>query len=599
MIRLANFLPQRLRWSIALSVILTAAVIVLATLQYQWIGRLTEVERDRLQARLAASVDLFRDAFNRELIQIVGAFRRDLFLQATEDLTLYVQMYEDWREGTRHPELVKALFVATLDRESRFALLRYEEIEREFRPLAASEDSVRLVQACALSTQGAAGTREEMFRRIFRWRLAFIDRRPFLVGPIYRFRPPPRPPVGRPPVPARYLFLELNDDFIARQFLPELSRRVFGESSDSNYQLAVFLSHEPGDAIYSSDLRPIDAAGQQYDVKVNLLWGPDWQQRGSGAPLLGANPNSFGLPSRSLWMTCDPKVQWVLAARHRAGSVELAAGSLRTRNLAVSGAVLILLIFSIVMIIVSSQKTRRLARLELEFAAGMSHEVRTPLAVIGSASDNLAEGVVAAPEQVKEYGALIRREARRLSGMVEQTLQFSATQSGSLRYELSAVDAREVVRGVLAELAPTLAEAGFQVAEHVEEGVPFVLANPSALSRCVQNLVTNAMKHGAEGRWVAVRIEKTPHENHTVSISVADRGPGILAEDLSHIFDAFYQGSSAKGLKSQGVGLGLALTKDMVKAMGGSITVDAKPGRGATFTLHLQAAGNESKNTPC
>jgi signal transduction histidine kinase len=250
------------------------------------------------------------------------------------------------------------------------------------------------------------------------------------------------------------------------------------------------------------------------------------------------------------------------------------------------------------MIIVSSQRTRRLARLELEFAAGMSHEVRTPLAVIGSASDNLAEGVVVAPELVKEYGALIRREARRLSGMVEQTLQFSAMQSGSLRYELSAVDAREVVSGALAELAPALSEAGFQVAEHVDEGVPFVLANPSALSRCVQNLVTNAMKYGGEGRWVAVRIEKTPHENRTVRVSVADRGPGILAEDLSHIFDAFFQGHSANGLKSQGVGLGLALTKDMVKAMGGTITVDAKPGRGATFTLHLQVAGNGSKNTP-
>lgn len=596
MIRFANLLPHRLRWSIALSVILAAAVIVLATLQYQWIGRLTEAERDRLQARLAASVDLFRDAFNRELIQIVGAFRRDLFSQATEDVTFYARVYEDWRDGAQHPELVTALFIATFDPGSRFALMRYEEIGREFRPLAVSEDSARLVQACALPTESAAGTREEMLRRIFQWRLAFIDRRAFLVRPIIRFRAPPRPPVGRLPVPNRYLFLELNEDFIAQQFLPELSRRVFGESSDSDYQVAVFLGHE---AIYSSDLRAIDDAGQQYDVKVNLLKGPDWQQRRSGERLLGANPNSFGLPPRPSWILCDPMVQWVLAARHRVGSVELAAGSLKTRNLAVSGAALILLTSSVVMIIVWSQRTRRLARLELEFAAGMSHEVRTPLAVIGSASDNLAEGVIVAPEQVKEYGVLIRREARRLAGTVEQTLQFSAMQSGSLRYELSAVDALAVVRGALAELAPALAEAGFQVAEHVEEGVPFVLANPSALSRCVQNLVTNAIKYGGEGRWVAIRIEKGPHESQTVRVSVADRGPGILAEDLSHIFDAFYQGHSANRLKSQGVGLGLALTKDMVKAMGGTITVDARPGRGATFTLQLQAAGNGSKNTPC
>ena len=97
----------------------------------------------------------------------------------------------------------------------------------------------------------------------------------------------------------------------------------------------------------------------------------------------------------------------------------------RRRNLLLSFGVLLLLAVSMALIIVSTQRARRLARLQMEFVAGVSHELRTPVAVICSAADNLAEGFVGAKDQVKEYGALIRNEGRRLAGMIEQILRFA------------------------------------------------------------------------------------------------------------------------------------------------------------------------------
>ena len=101
----------------------------------------------------------------------------------------------------------------------------------------------------------------------------------------------------------------------------------------------------------------------------------------------------------------------------------------RRRNLLLSFGVLLVLAVSMALIIISAQRARRLARLQMEFVAGVSHELRTPVAVICSAADNLAEGFVGAKDQVKEYGALIRNEGRRLAGMIEQILRFAAGQS--------------------------------------------------------------------------------------------------------------------------------------------------------------------------
>ena len=131
-----------------------------------------------------------------------------------------------------------------------------------------------------------------------------------------------------------------------------------------------------------------------------------------------------------------------MVVKHRAGSLEAAVAATRRRNLAISFGILLLLGASVGFIVLSSRRAQRLATQQMEFVAGVSHELRTPLAVICSAAENLADGVIDNRDQIKRYGGLIRDEGRRLTGMVEQVLEFAGAQSGRKNYELRTTESK-------------------------------------------------------------------------------------------------------------------------------------------------------------
>ncbi len=591
-IRFMSMLPRRTGWWVALVAALALTVVSLAAIQYRWIGQLAEAERERLRARLATSVDVFRDSFNRELFQLLVAFRRDSFPQGTVYVERYARAFEDWLDVTAHPRLVRSFWVARSSGEGRLDGFLFDASSRRLLPAALPAGVANLARAC-VARRSADSVPTERFVPPAAWNFTFTDQGPMLVRVLYRQGQPTERPAQKPPQTIGYLFLGLNEQYIQRELFPELAHRAFGDPSHSAYRLAVFRGSSAGEEIYSSSSQPGQAAFKTSDVETGLF-GDDERQGPGGSNLRGRERVESLPPRPRLFVArCNAEDQWVLAVRHEAGSVNLAALRLRKHNLAISSGVLILLTLSIVMIVVSTQRAQRLARMQMQFAAGISHEVRTPLAVIRSAGDNLAEGVVESREQVKEYGDLVRREGRRLSNLVEQALQFAALHAGDRRYELTPVDVSVVIQSALAGLAPMIEESGFRVENHVAARLPSVGANAEALSRCVQNLIANALKYGGEARWAEIRVE--PGEGpYTVKISVSDHGPGIPAADLPNIFDPFYQGSVPGGVKSGGVGLGLSLTKDMIEAMGGKIGVETKPGRGTTFTLYLRPAGGST-----
>jgi signal transduction histidine kinase len=221
--------------------------------------------------------------------------------------------------------------------------------------------------------------------------------------------------------------------------------------------------------------------------------------------------------------------------------------------------------------------------------AGVSHELRTPVAVICSASDNLAEGFVGGKEQVKEYGALIRNEGRRLAGMIEQILRFAAGQSRAASYELGPVAVGDAVARVMANIASLPEAEGFTVERDIDADVPPVQADAAALTHCLENLILNAIKYGGAARWARVHAEVV-EGGPRVRISVEDRGEGIDAADLPHIFEPFYRGKAAQAAQIHGAGLGLSLARDMAEGMGGRLEARSERGRGSTFTLELPAA---------
>jgi signal transduction histidine kinase len=272
---------------------------------------------------------------------------------------------------------------------------------------------------------------------------------------------------------------------------------------------------------------------------------------------------------------------WMLVAVHQGGSLEDVVERTRRGNLVVSGATLLLLAMALAGVGHALRRSQRLARLQLEFTAGVSHELRTPLAVIVSAGDNLAGGFVADPDKVKEYGALVREEGTRLTGMVDQVLRFSELEADRMPLERRPISVADVMANLEREMRSAAEQQGCVWEASYEDGV--VMGDAAALHVAVRNLAENAIRHGG-GAWIGVRAAKV---GKSFVFTIEDRGPGIPPADLPHLFEPFFRGSESRARQRKGSGLGLALVERIARAHGGSVTAANKAGGGARFTLTI------------
>ncbi len=284
---------------------------------------------------------------------------------------------------------------------------------------------------------------------------------------------------------------------------------------------------------------------------------------------------------------------WQLVVQHSAGSLDAAVARVRRRNLYLSFGILAVLASGIGLVVANARRSERLAAQQMDFVATVSHELRTPLAVIRSAAQNLSAGVVHEPAQARRYGDLIEQEGRRLTDMVEQVLAYAGVSDTRGLVSARAADIGAIVADVLSASTPLVEAAGFDQATDIAQDLPVVLVDEAAIRRALQNLVSNALKHGADGRWlgVSVRTIASGRSKHAdeVQIAVSDRGRGIDAQDLPHIFEPFYRGRFALDQQIHGNGLGLSLVKRIAEAHGGRVTVRSSPSDGTTFTLHIPA----------
>ncbi len=281
-----------------------------------------------------------------------------------------------------------------------------------------------------------------------------------------------------------------------------------------------------------------------------------------------------------------------VALRHADGSLEDALAAQGRRILALGTGLFLLVGAAMALVVVSLRRASHLAKVRLEFAAAVSHELRTPVAAIRAMGDNIAHGILGSGKQALRYGELIRDEARRLSEMTEQTLNFVALDAGSERYEVVPLDVSAVLDEAVAYAQPIAERAGFVLERADGADIAPVLADETALRQSLRNLLSNAVKYGLPGRWV--KLESTTaskSERHEVAISVHDRGPGIPANEQRSIFEPYYRAVGPNNSNVPGSGLGLNLAKRMVHGMGGRLTLRSVPGKGSVFTIHLPVAG--------
>ena len=210
----------------------------------------------------------------------------------------------------------------------------------------------------------------------------------------------------------------------------------------------------------------------------------------------------------------------------------------------------------------------------------VTHDLRAPLAAIGLHAQQIARRPEK-PDMTRHKAQAIRSNVERMDSMIGELAELVLLESGHAKPEPTNIEVNAAVGALLHRLGESVAVERVRV-----EGGPLrVHADPASLERVLVNLLTNALKYSPADEPVAVRI--TPCGEH-VCITVADRGPGIDADDQRRIFERFYR--RAKDARSQGLGLGLYITRMLVAQMGGTIELESKPGEGSAFTVLLPAA---------
>jgi signal transduction histidine kinase len=556
--------------------VMTAIVITLGVVQYRWAGQISQTEQQRLQSALETSVRNFSQDFSYDFQQLCESFQLEMAGPAATLDTRLLQRYGSWSRASATPNLVAGVHIWRADSAHAQSLASYDETSRSFRerpwPERFAPLSQYLVQELALLPRHIPD-REAYFHP---WTL--FEDTPALVRPLYQLTS------GSQVDPAGFLIVELSGDYLSKLFLPEMVERNFGAQPE--FQVVVRSAAPPFQAVYSSVPVAADSF-QSPDDQENLIEIVDEELRRRGGPGLQ--------PSR-------PGREWMLLAQHPAGSVEMAVAALRRRNLAISFGLLAVLASGMTLIFAVARRAKRIAGQQMEFVAGVSHELCTPLAVINSAAENLMDGVVEGDSEVKEYGGMIRDQGRRLEHLVDEVLQFAAGRSERAGYDLRLVDIGSLVTHSLASAEPMLRDAGFTVERQCAGGLPSIVADPAAVGMCLENLISNAVKYGGENRWLRVRAELvTPFRQPTeVQLSVRDKGTGISARDLPHIFEPFYRVESVREGQIRGVGLGLYLVKRAMEGMGGRVSVSSEIGSGSCFTLHfpLARAAEDSQGQP-
>ena len=233
----------------------------------------------------------------------------------------------------------------------------------------------------------------------------------------------------------------------------------------------------------------------------------------------------------------------------------------------------------------------RVAELKSNFVASVSHDLKTPLALIQLFAETLELGRVRTQERAHEYYRIINSEARKLTRLIENILDFSKMEAGLRPYRMAAGDLGVLTARVLANMRSQFEQGHFAVDSRVEPDLPAVMVDEDAVEQAIENLLANAMKYSGESRGIDVQVARAARH---VCVSVVDHGIGIARRDQKRIFRKFYRVDSGLGGGPQGCGLGLAIVDRTMRGHGGFVRVDSEPGRGSTFTLHFPIAAGAS-----
>ena len=560
---------------------------VIGALQSRWIAQLSDagLERDRISLQM--STKGIQYDINREVSRAYSVFRLDPGSPPETWGRQTSAAFATWRQTAQFPLLVHRLLLVQPAGDGALRMSVYDGGTEAYLPIVWPAELGSLRKPLELPLRGFEAFGVRTFTGVA------LAAAPVLVVPL---QPTPFSELSET---EGWLLIELDQRELLTNVLPEAIRDNVEQPGQFDYQ--VTGDAHPSDIIYQSNpasgFSNPDASFSLIELQRQYLFSA---KSGNGRALrfpIGDNPEEARLVSRpTRWHSVRVQLPgvppaalneggvWQLQIRHRAGSLQAAAARLRRGNLLLSFAVLAVAAGNLAVLALVARRAHRLAEAKLEFAAAVSHELRTPLAAICSAADNLAAGVATEPLRAQQYGEAILSKGRQLTQMVEQILTFAGGHFGKRVYDLEVMAPAAAVTQAIAAVAPAARAAGVEIDERIPVDLPPVLGDAAAIQQALVNLLTNASKYAAAGRWIGVSVW---NGSGVLEISVEDKGPGIPPRELSRIFEPFYRGSTSTASRTHGAGLGLTIVEQIAEAHSGRVTVVSAPGKGSCFTLHL------------
>jgi len=314
-----------------------------------------------------------------------------------------------------------------------------------------------------------------------------------------------------------------------------------------------------------------------------------------GGEVIGAQ-GSTGLPIAAQSLS-SPFDFWQVAIYPRDAPSAMRRLDLRTTLwLWLISILLLTILFGAYVFVLRVRRDAFLSRAQTTFVSNVTHELRTPLSSIKMFAELLEMQMLENPSPSKaslrrnteQYIGIIRQECNRLSRLIDRVIDFSKVERRLEHYHFEYHDVGEVVAGIVESFRPHAEAHGFNLELSVEESLPSLRLDTGAISQALLNLLSNALQYSDDVKEIQVRVRR---QGSTVAIDVSDRGMGIGAKEIGKVFDKFYTSRQRMDSRTQtGLGLGLTLSREIIRAHGGEIRVHSEVGKGSTFSIVMPMA---------
>ena len=601
--------------------IMMVALVTLAVLQYHWLGSVSDAEKKRLQENLDASTENFVSDLNRDLSSLNQAFKIQISNNNKVQIEgLLEKSYLNWLSNTEYPQLIDSLFFVQ-------DVYGNDPVVNLF-----ATDPVRL-------------TTIEKPKHLAQWIDKQNSTKKHASSSIDLLR---SPDFGEPTliaVPVQLLdlitienensgknmqvslnidqgddvvLLQLDDNVIKNQIIPEIAKTYFSDSYKDQYNLSIVKEEADEDKMGSiyfttseddvipnpdfkkklrnfdftsvfviqsenniSDMNPLFKnleafPGKLQSIKIeneSSAKGFAMSSESSQMRFRSATKDSVFTVKKDTTINTSFSADfttagWQFWLSFKEGSLDSFVNKAKNRNLIISFGILLILGFCVGMIVLFSKRSQDLAEKQMLFVAGVSHELRTPLTVIRSAAENLNEGVVQTEERKKEYVRLMLKEGRRLSDMVDQIMEFSGIQSGKKIYQFSDFEIKDFIEEVNSECRTLLEEQGMTLEYSIHASTGSIFADRDALFLAVGNLIQNAIKFSNGSKLISLKVDDVEFRSkNAIRFQIIDHGIGIPEEEQKQIFEPFFRGKKSVEDQVKGNGIGLSLVQKVAKAI--------------------------------